>query len=123
MKELETHLKKSDKIEINAKKNNQQETTLLLNGIIQPKKGHTLFEVNTVTLEVKEAEFNKNKDISWSAAKRKDYSGINTLIINDRYVYIPALNKFNALKLFKKNPNQDAYYKKEALLKLNESFF
>ena len=123
MKELQAHLNKGDRIEINAKKNNQQETTLVLNVVIGKKSGHTLFEINTTSLVVKEAEFNKNKDISFHAAKRKDYSGINSLLINEGCVYIPALNKHNALKQFRKNPNQDAYYKKEALFNLRENFF
>lgn len=123
MKELQAHLNKGDRIEVKAKNNNQQETELILKGVIGKKSGHTLFEINTITLVVKEAEFTKNKDISFHAAKLRDYSSINSLIINESCIYIPALNKHNALKQFRKNPNQDAYYKKEALFSLRETFF
>ena len=123
MKELQAHDKLKDRVQITAKKNNQQETNLVLTGVIYPKSGHTLFEINVITNSCNVAKFNKNKDISFHKALRRDYSGINDLIINDNCVYIPALNKQNALRKFRDNPNQDAYYKKEALMKLSEVFF
>ena len=123
MKELQSHDKLKDRIQITAKKNNQQETELILNGVISPKLGHTLWEINETTMVIKEAKFNTNKDISFHKAVRKDYSGINNLIINDGCIYIPSLNKQNALRLYRQNPNQEAYYKKKALMKLSETFF
>ena len=123
MKELQSHDKLKDRIQITAKKNNQQETELILNGVISPKRGHTLWEINETTMEIKQAKFNSKKDISFHKAVRKDYSGINDLIINDGCVYIAALNKQNALRLYRQNPNQESYYKKEALMKLSETFF
>ena len=123
MKELQAHDKLNDRIQIAAKKNNHQETTLLLTGTLAPKKGHTLWEIHEATMVIKEAKFNANKDISFHKAVQKDYSGINDLIINEGCVYIPALNKQNALRLYRQNQNQSAYYKKKALMKLNETFF
>ena len=122
MKELQIHNKLKDRVEVTAKKNNQQEAELVLTGSLSPKNGHTLFEINTVTLSCNPATFNKSKDISFNKALRRDYSGINDLITNENCIYIPALNKQNALRLFGKNPNQSAYYKKEAMMKLSEHF-
>ena len=123
MKELNTHLKRKETIEIQSKKNNQQEAELVLNGVISPKAGHTLFEVNSITKEVTPARFNNKKEIDFLKAQRGDYSGINDLIMNENCVYIPALNKANALKKFEKDPNQSSYYRKEALMSLTETFF
>jgi hypothetical protein len=123
MKELNTHNKLKDKIEVNARKNNQQEAELVLTGKITPENGHILFEINTITMACNPAKFNHKKNISFIKAKEKDYSGINDLIVQSDCVYIPALNKQNALRKFRDNPNQSAYYKKEALLNLTENFF
>jgi hypothetical protein len=123
MKELQAHDKLKDRIQITAKKNNQQETELLLTGTLSPKSGHKLWEIHEATMVIKEAKFNSNKDISFHKAARKDYSGINDLIKNEGCVYIPSLNKQNALRLYRQNPKQEAYYKKEALMSLSETHF
>lgn len=50
---LETHIKES--IEINVKK--KKEVEHLLQGKIKPKNGHSVWEINEKTNEIKKAEF------------------------------------------------------------------
>lgn len=63
---------------------------------ITPFKGHTLFEINCSTGEVKEAKYEEvNASFVNGAVKRK-------VIINDNCLYISCLNKKSALKKYSK---------------------
>lgn len=101
MKELTQHTKKEEKTELHAKK--QKEVTYELLGIIQPRKGQALFEVNATTKEIKKATFKSNTFTVGGTNKKE-------LVINPGCVYIPALNATNAKRRFERNPDQKAYY-------------
>lgn len=119
MKELETHLKvgKENRIEMNVKK--QQEIEYILEGTIIPKKGHTVFEINEQTLEVKKAEY-KIDTVAFNVFTKKSPE---KLIVNADCIYIPALNAKNAWKKYLKNKDQSFYFKKEPLLNLSDLTF
>jgi len=98
MKELE----QIDKISVEVVKPIKKEKELL--GTLRPQKGHKCFEINTLTNEVKEAEYSTNEtayllnpDISV-----KSMSGYIKRVLNTKSdcVYITALNKKNALKKY-----------------------
>lgn len=98
MKELENYNKTST--EIRAIKPIKKASLLL--GTIYPKKGHICFEINTITHEIKEVEYEEVtidiKSISGENYKRKK------LLTKENCTYITALNKKNALKkYFKKD--------------------
>jgi len=118
MKELETHLKiganNENRTELNVKK--QQEIEYILEGTIKPKKGHFVWEINTITGEIKKAQY-KQDTIAFN---------FNTelppekLITNPDCVYIPSLNAKNAMDKYKNNPNQSEYYVKPAPMSLKD---
>jgi hypothetical protein len=64
----------------------------------KPQKGHTLFEINTVTLEVSEAEFILNKTISWFEAIQIQKGTFKYRVVTrSKCVYISALNAKSAI--------------------------
>lgn len=97
MKELE--IKTGDKIEIVDQK--QQKSQLKLLKSIKPHQGHKCWELNTETGEVKEAEF-KEENVDFISAENKKIALRKKIITKDGYIYLPALNKKNAIKKFKK---------------------
>ena len=121
MKELETHLKIGNggetRTEMNVKK--QQEIEYILEGTIKPIKGHFVWEVNKITLEVNKAEY-KQDTVSFNAFAKKEPE---KLIVNTDCVYIPSLNARNALNKYKANPDQKYYFVKEAPMNLSELKF
>jgi mRNA-degrading endonuclease YafQ of YafQ-DinJ toxin-antitoxin module len=120
MKELKAHLK--DEVKIQAKKQQQKESQLDLIGRIKPKRGQFIFEINVITKEVVQAQF-VNTTVNYVHALKGDFSGCNEVLIKEGFVYIAALNEANALKKFEKNPNQEAYFSKEALFNLKDISF
>lgn len=104
MKELEpvNPVVFKDKTEVSVKK--QQQIEYVLEGSLRPKPGQFVFEVNKLTGEVRKAEFKKKTVVLGATAEPDE------LICSPECVYIPALNKENALKKYKKNPEQSAYY-------------
>lgn len=67
---------------------------LKLQGTIRPQKGHTLFELNLKTKEIKPAQF---EEIYYQSDMKK-----KKVIMQHDCIYISALNEKNALrKLFK----------------------
>ena len=118
MKELETHLKvgvnSEARIEMNVKK--QQEIEYILEGTIKPKKGHFVWEINTITGEVKKAQYKQDTvtfNIHTELPSEK-------LITNIDCVYIPALNARTAKDKYLKNSDQSNYYVKHAPMSLND---
>tara|TARA_R110000868_G_scaffold400868_1_gene675599 strand:+ start:5761 stop:6120 length:360 start_codon:yes stop_codon:yes gene_type:complete len=119
MKELETHTKigKEAKVELAIKK--QQEIEYILHGVIAPKVGHVVWEINEETGEIKKADYKKDTVTFNFMAKKEP----EKLIVNKDCIYIPALNSENAKRKYLKNKEQSFYYKKEPLLKLNDITF
>ncbi len=99
MKELELKAKQSHEVSIKQQKEKKHE----LIGQIIPHEGHTLFEINTKTKEIKEAQFSMiEKNIAHNTFNIKQ---VKQVIVNEDCVYISALNKKNAIKHFSKNSN------------------
>lgn len=93
----------SDKIEI--VKQQQKKTEIKFSHSIKPHKGHTLFEINTITFEIKKAIF-RTKDACYLKAIRGELFSKKDVIMNENCVYISALNEKNAFKkLFKELEN------------------
>jgi hypothetical protein len=98
-------LKKKDKLEIKQQKKQQIEYELI--GSIQPLPNHFIFEINEETGEVKKADYEVVETVvfNWNETKIP-----KKLMINDNCIYIPAMNKENAIKKYNKNKNQSHYY-------------
>lgn len=105
MKELEKFdkLLNSKQTEQQVKKDNKKEHKLI--GSLRPKQGHTLWQINEKTLEVKQAEYENTKTISWWEALTVYRGGkiIRKVVIEKDCVYISALNQENALKRYLEN--------------------
>jgi hypothetical protein len=104
-----------NKIEMSVKKKQQIEYLPL--GKLNIKKGHTLYEINLLTDEINEAQYeflNANYDLRTGLS-----SSQSKLIINNGCIYIPALNKANALKKYNQSRVQSDYYVKEPPMKLH----
>jgi hypothetical protein len=101
MEELKSFDKLSEKqsTEVQVKKNVQVE--YLFDGAVKPMPGHKVWEINTKTLEVKEAEIIKVNRIDWFEALGM-YNGIpkSDIIKKKGHVYISALNPSTALKRY-----------------------
>jgi len=95
----ETQLKTDEKIEIVNQKEVQKQEVLI--GRIKPKRGHTLFEYNKLTKEIKKASFD-SIDISFEKAMEKDISANKKVTINSDCLYITALNENNVRKILKR---------------------
>jgi hypothetical protein len=90
--------------EISVKKNVKQKKEYNHDGIILPKKGQTIWEINLETEEITEAEYEKTTVAILNAdpVPKKIIQKIGC-------IYIPAINKKNALKKFRKSKNQNDY--------------
>lgn len=90
--------------ELSIKKQVKVEPDYLLEGQILPKKGQLVYEIDTNTLEVREAEYERATVAIFGAEipPRK-------LIIKPGCIYIPAINKSNALRKYQKDSNQRTY--------------
>ena len=119
MKELETHFNvgvdSESRTEINIKK--KQEIEYILEGRLSPKKGHFIWQINTVTLEVKKADYQRNT-IGFMVDVLPE-----ELITKKDCIYIPALNKKNALAKYNQNNRQSHYYIKEPPMSLSDIRF
>lgn len=120
MKELKAHLK--EEIQIRVDKQQQKESRLQLLGTIKPKKGQFIFEIDTVTGEVFQAEF-VCATVDYADAVKGNISAGIEMVVKENCIYIPAINEANALKKYKKNPNQDAYYAKDPILSFSDITF
>lgn len=88
--------KKKEKIEIQVEK--QQEIKQEYIGNIMPHNGHTLFEMDLETNEIKEAEF--EKELTAIAFDGQQHN--KRLVLKPNHIYCSALNKKNAKKHFEK---------------------
>ena len=87
-----------DKTEITANKSQEKKYELI--GHIVPHLGHTLYEINKETLEVRKARFSSiTGNYVFGEKNNKE------LITQKGFVYVAALNEKNALKKYKKGVN------------------
>ena len=91
MKELE--VKPKDKLEISIQQKKQIEKKLI--GDIVPNNGHKIWKINEETMEVEEAKYLNNAFIIGTENKKE-------ILITNGFFYVSALNKKNALKLYRK---------------------
>jgi hypothetical protein len=98
MKEFEGIFQDKDKMEISIQKKQQKEKVLV--GKIIPHEGHTIWEINDSTLEIKKVEFEKKTYLIFD---KKKYNP--EVITRNGYSYISALNKKGALKKYKQGKN------------------
>jgi hypothetical protein len=118
MKELESHFKlsKENTVELNVKKKQEVEHTLM--GSIKPQPGHFIWELNQETGEIKKADF-KRDTVALFGSKLPS----EELIVKSDCVYIPALNAANAKKKYLKNNQQSAYFVKDAPMNIEDISF
>ena len=102
-------------VEISVKKKQQIEYVPL--GNIRKQNGHTLFEINIITGEIKEAQYIVN-NATYDLLTGMSNSKQGGLITDKNCIYIPALNKANALKKYNKSKVQSDYFAKEAPMQL-----
>lgn len=95
-------LKPKTNSEVSVKKDIKKELKLINN--IKPLRGHTLYEINTITGDVVKAQYIKEKFITWEQALKhmKDNSFKGKILINKDCEYISALNPLSALKRYNK---------------------
>lgn len=104
MKELDNKDKINDKIQIESVVKKKKQIEYVLEESLIPLNGHSLFEINIKTLEIKEAEFIQDKTITmYEALKIIDGTDNKEILLTPDCVYISALNKKNALIRFHKN--------------------
>jgi isopentenyl diphosphate isomerase/L-lactate dehydrogenase-like FMN-dependent dehydrogenase len=85
-----------DKIKVEASKQQQKETQKKLLATIRPHKGHTLYEINVLTGDTVEAEFEQvNAHFGEVGTKVR-----KQVITKENCFYISALNKKNAILKF-----------------------
>ena len=92
MKELEAI--SQDKVKPTAQK--QVEKQIYLTSI-KPQPGHTCYEMNLASGELKPAEF-ESSSINFKSAAKNDFSVKKKIICKPGCVYVSALNEFNAQK-------------------------
>ena len=88
--------------EVQVKKNVQVE--YIFDGRVIPYSGHKVWEINTLTGLIKEAEFKKEQAIDWFKAVAEYKNPTTTkreVIKNKNCVYISALNKETALTRYR----------------------
>jgi hypothetical protein len=92
-----------DKVKVSAEKEQEKKQKLLTT--IKPHRGHTLFKVNTETMEISKAEFEKT-DIDYLNVVNKNNVSKRKVIVEEGHVYISALNKKNVIKKMAKSINK-----------------
>ena len=96
MKELQNFATASitDKTEVSVKQKKQVEKMFI--GDIVPNNGHKIWKINKETLEVEEAKYLNTAYIIGGENKKE-------VLVLEGFHYVSALNKKNALKLYKQN--------------------
>lgn len=89
---IQAESQSQEDIELHAQKQVEKKTVLIGSTFLTP--GHRCFEINTKTLKVEEAQY--EREVHFNAADRRK------IITKEGYAYVTALNKKNALKRFKR---------------------
>ena len=118
MKELEQKIPHTERNNVSLSMKKQQEIENELIGKIIPKIGQFVWELNTITMECKKAEYKKDTFAILSAKLPP-----KELIRKPDCIYIPAMNIKNAIKKYNKNSNQSSYYVVEAPMSLTDMKF
>lgn len=104
MKEMEKHDRDSERLQIESVQARQENQEFKLIGSLRPLKGHTLWEINRKTLEIKPAKYTTSvkKKITWhEALKIHNGHQVKTEVIVDKDCeYISALTKESALQRY-----------------------
>ena len=104
MEELKNIDRKINKLAVHSEKKQKQEVEYTFNESIRPYKGHLVFEINELTLEINEAEGVRRNYITWEDAIKSMNGGYKKeILIRKDCVYISALNKESAMKRYFKN--------------------
>ena len=90
--------------ELTIKKQVKVEPDYLLEGQILPQKGQIVYEIVEWSMEVKEAEYERATVALFGAEMPP-----RKLIMRPGCIYIPAINKKNALRKYKKDSRQRSY--------------
>jgi hypothetical protein len=97
MKEIQPLI--ADELEVSVVKPIKTDVKLI--GRLKPKPGQTCFKLNLCTGEVSIATF-ESKDIHYSKIVKGDMVVRNKLLVEKDCIYTTALNKFNAIKHFRR---------------------
>lgn len=114
---LKGRLKEKEKLEITQQQ--EKEYKLTYQSTIHPHFGHTVFEIDVETLEVRLPEYEQTDyvfDPFWQKGKRPIVEA--KIIRKEGCVYIAALNRKNALKNFHKGINGSKIDPNKEYLKL-----
>ena len=86
-------------------KQTNAETQKVYIGRSNPKRGHSLFEINIVLKTIELASFDKSEVVSFLDARKGMISVNKKVTTKDDCKYITALNKKNALKILERDHN------------------
>jgi len=89
----------NDEVELIAKQNQQTEFKLI--GRCRVHRGHILYQFNTVALELTEASYIAQKEISWEDAKNGIFR--KKVLKEKDCIYFSALNRENAIRKLQKS--------------------
>jgi hypothetical protein len=92
---------KQDKLEF--LKQTKLETQKVHIGRTNPKRGHSLFEVNISLKTIELADFDKSEAVKYEDAMKGMISVNKKLTVKENCIYISALNKKNVMKILHRN--------------------
>jgi len=98
-------VEKEQKDQLEFVKQTKAETQKVHVGRINPKRGHSLFEVNIVLKTIELASFDKSEVISFEDARKGLISVNKKVTKNKDCEYITALNKKNVIKILERDHN------------------
>lgn len=99
----ETEIKHKEPTE-NVKQTNHEIKTVFT-GVLYPKKGHALFEINVDEQTIEVASFDAPPILKYEDAKKGNVSAKKKLTRKAGCLYISALNKKNVIKILKRDFN------------------
>ena len=111
------------KVTIEQSKEQEQESRIEFDTRIIPHQGHTVFEINTKTLDVVKAQFEET-DLIFDPkyTKGKMLNVERKIIKKEGFVYVSALNKKNAIKNYHKGCNGSSIDFNKEYLELDYEF-
>lgn len=91
----------SDKIEVLG--STEVKKGIKFKGSLKPHRGHTLFKVDKKTLEITPAKIEKDDEITWDSARKKEFvKRKKSAIMEEGFAYFTGLNKASIIKQLKK---------------------